>query len=249
MKHNAKTEWRIRRYTPLITLSAVFVAITLFVYLFSSLSHSKNTTASTGRSNSIIPIEIKKSGLNSIEINQSLSCKLPCYSELEVELLDSNYAHMFSFYKDLWAELHPNDNGGMQVYRDNQMFVIVNVPSAGKYNLRVNSNITTSVNVIVKKRRMGKLIILPLLILFAVIGGALSIYYFNYRTFIEFIDYHKKIRSVKRNKLFKRYLIVGTSLIILVITLNILGYGYVGFGDFFHKQSWFLPAYKVEFLG
>ncbi len=134
------TEWRMRRIAPFAMLVHAFAILFLISWFITSRSHEVATVAvnysEVGMG--MAKIEIPESNvLYRFEINQDLpGGKAPLYSELEIEILDENWDHVYSVYKNLWQEWHPNGEGRRSIYRDSKMEFEIELPKAGAYYIR-----------------------------------------------------------------------------------------------------------------
>ena len=175
----------------------------------------------------------------------------PLYSELEIELLDENLNHVYSFYKVLWQEKYPNENGRYQIYNDLNIEFLIEVQKAGVYYLRPishNDN-TGGVSVNVRRKARGSLYFKFYTILFGILG---LILYFGRDFYGAPSDIFKEIRSlknVKQNKFFWYILLGFSSAFILCVVMSITHYGYASYGDQSILPTYFFSNNNVIYLG
>lgn len=150
----------------------------------------------------------------------------PVYSELEIEILDKNYDHVYSFYKDLWQERHPDESGGLKIYNDLEMTFQLEFPEKGTYMVRAISHNGNTTEVIGKVARVyiGNLYLLTFTIIISVFGGILLLLNKLVGTPWQMLETLKKGTDTK-----KRAVIFASVLGVIflaIIIINLTNYGY-----------------------
>lgn len=176
----------------------------------------------------------------------------PQYSELELEILDKNHKHVYSVYKDLWMERHPNGDGGTSVYSDLKMNFELEFEKKGTYFIRPishNGNLSP-INVSIETRTLGgglyfgfyaiTFLVLSLILFFG------KDYWGSPRDLLEACP---SINELRYNK---RFLIVFStvSLVFLsCIVISLTHYGYPSCGDKTILPTKFLSTNNLIYLG
>ncbi len=195
------------------------------------------------QSNKIYQFDIVQSFISGVE---------PQYSELEIEILDKNHKHMYSVYKDLWMERHPNGQGGTSVYSDLKMNFELEFEKEGNYIVRpISHNGNSSpVYVSVEKRKLGGGLYTGF---YAIVFLVLSIvlffgkdYWGNPRQLFEVFP---SISELKANKTFLFVFSVVSAVFVGCIVINITHYGYASCGENSILPTTFLSTNNLIYLG
>lgn len=180
------------------------------------------------------------------------SYSVPQYSELEVELLDAQFGHVYTFYKDLWQEYHPNDEGGSSLYSDKEMNFELAIEKKGTYYLRVvshNGN-TGPIAVKIVSRTFGGGMYYGFYALF--FAGLSLITYLGkdlWGTPLQLLEAIPDVKELKTNKSFVFCLFIALSLFIGCIIINVSHYGYASGGDERVIPTYFFNTNNVIYIG
>ncbi len=203
------------------------------------------------------PIEkIKISKANKIytfHINQSFaSYDTPQYSELEMELLDENKNHVYSFYKDLWLETHSNGDGGYANYSDMDMYFELELEKAGTYYLRAishNGNNST-ITYYIKSRSMGGNLYIGVYAIIFLSISAIFIFGSDYwGNPLDLMAACPSVSVLKSNKLFLVAFAICAFIFLACIVINITHLGYGSFGDETLIPTRFFGTDNVNYIG
>lgn len=176
----------------------------------------------------------------------------PQYSELEIELLDKDHKHVYSVYKNLWKELHPNGNGGYSVYTDLKMSFDLEFKKKGTYFVRAiaHSGNVSPVKVSIAKRSLGGgLYIWFYAIIFLVLSLIVFFgkdYWGNPKSLLAAFPNFSELKSNKR------FLIVFSAVSLLFVSCVVIGithYGYASCGDETILPTKFLDTNELIYLG
>lgn len=208
---------------------ALYIAIPLLwlTFLFASAKGDRSGI-------SVLPLqkpaEIEVAAANSVyefQLKQLFSPGIaPVYSELEIEILDKNYDHVYSFYKDLWQERHPGESGGLKIYNDLEMTFQLEFPEKGTYMIKAISHNGNKGEIIGNYARvyLGNLYLLTFTIIISVFGGILLLLNKLVGTPWQMLETLKKGTDTK-----KRAVIFASVLgliLLAIITINLTNYGY-----------------------
>lgn len=176
----------------------------------------------------------------------------PVYSELEIELLDEQFGHVYTFYKDLWQEFHPNDAGGSSLYSDTEMSFEISIEKKGTYYLRAvshNGN-TGMLRGDIYQKNFGGHLYFGFYALFF-IGLSVITYlgkeYWGSPSLL--LTSIPKFAVLKTNKLFVYCLIAVTVLFIGSIVVSFTHYGYASGGDEKVIPTYFYATNNVIYIG
>lgn len=203
------------------------------------------------RASNLITIEFDKSesGLFEFKVSQDFPAEAPLYSELEIEVLDEHYDHMYSFYKDLWQEVHPNGEGGNAMYNDTRLEFQVVLPETKRVHIRAFTALKEPITIAVSKRIAGIIYLKLFFWIFLVVSTILLIGMMKWGTPAEMIQRFKKSKSIKHNKGLKLYTL---GLLLLIIGISLLSIYYVGYphgGGQSTTPSIFFGTDNVNYLG
>jgi hypothetical protein len=243
----------IKRFSHYI-LSFHFVTIIFILLYILSFSDTKIDSGTYRISqNKLGEIHIPDANyLYTIDFKQSLGIKAPLYSELEVEILNPDYSHYYSVYKDLWQEKHPNDDGVRTTYRDDIITLQILFPKAGTYYFRAFSHNHYTMGVItsvVKKRRFGQLLTPLLALTFGIISALLILVgsAIGYPPEM-YISVRDKVALINV-KLYYIYLLSLLSLVLIVIISNYYYIGYPTGGEHPTAPAKILQYKKIFYIG
>lgn len=230
------SEFRMRRLAPIAIMTHAFTILFLLSWLFSiskSVVSSCNFVMGSKQLGEItIPTANK---LYLFDLTQSFpGATAPLYSELEIEILDENYDHVYSVYKDLWQESHPGEEGrGYKIYFDTRIKFELELPKAGKYYLRAISynNNYTSVSGSVYSKFLGGIYFG----LYAIVFGAFSLIFIlgsgMWGDPFKMLGALSIIKDFRRNKLFLTLLVTACLIYIVSFIAALTHYGYAVGGD------------------
>ncbi|MCJ8289785.1 MAG: hypothetical protein HRT58_04495 [Crocinitomicaceae bacterium] len=177
---------------------------------------------------------------------------LPQYSELEIELLDEDHKHVYSVYKNLWMEQHPNGNGGYSVYNDLKMNFNLEFKKKGTYFVRAiahNGNLGP-VKVSIEKRTLGGgLYIWFYAIVFLVLS---AVVYFGKNYWgnpSKLLEAFPSFAELKSNKKFLIVFSIVTALFVTCVVFGITHYGYASCGDGTILPTKFIGTDNLIYLG
>lgn len=246
-------EWRVRRLAPFaLLIHALSVSCLLGLIIFSGKTKVDKTSFAIEKGE-VGSFEVSNAGsIYSFEVSQAFpSNQAPLYSELEIEIVDENMNHMYSFYKDLWQEKHPNGEGGTGIYRDLKMTFEVELPKAGIYYLRgipYNNN-EGVISARVYEKFTGNIYFQYYAIVFGVISILLLVGSGAWGNPGEMIEALKRGRSIKHNKPFKYAVVIAGLIVVGTIVINLTHYGYAKAGDETRLPTYFYKKQNVDYLG
>ncbi len=201
----------------------------------------------------LLNLNLKKSGLYEFKLSQDLDkTKIPNYSELDVELLDQDYKHVYSFYKNLWLESHSNGSGTKQVYEDNKMEFSIHLKNAGEYLARFRSfnNNLGAVRVSCKRLNGANFLLKPLSIFFFILSILLILGTPLWGNPITMLSTLNKGKKLKYNDLFIFSALILTVLIIWINVNGISSKGYPSAGDEYNTlPNKFFDKKDVLYIG
>ncbi len=245
------SEYKMRRLAPFAALIYVFTVLFFFAWIITK-TQSKPIRFSQPKTETELPqINITKVGLYHFETQQSFSSKTPQFSELEIEIIDENYNHIYTVYKDLWQEQHTDENGTLRTYKDLKVNFDLDIKQPGLYYMRsVSHNQNNSyVYCSVARKTSGSLyfgfytIILLILCAILLIGSA------AWGTPVMMIRSLKKSRPIKANRLFSNITILMIAVYALCLIISITHYGYPKTGKDSSLPTYFLSKDKTIYLG
>ena len=132
------SEWAMRRVAPIAMVIYAFTILFIVTWFIGKIDLRVGYFGISPSENQLGVIDIPEdNGIYTFELTQNFPRhSAPLYSELEIEVLNEDYDHAYSVYKDLWQEIHPNDRGTSSIYRDLKIYFELNIKKAGKYYLR-----------------------------------------------------------------------------------------------------------------
>jgi len=244
------TEWAQRRIAPYAILTHAFTIIVFFCLIFTQANDFVGIGQIDFLDGAYVPIETPEGeGLYSFNVRQNFPPHAPVYSELEIEVLDEHKAHLYSVYKDLWQEDHPNGEGGISQYRDVVMDFKVAVPENRRLYVRAFTNLKTPIDVTVRKQRSGSLYFWYAFFASGAFSVIFIVGYRNWGTPFEMIKRVKKSKSIWKNKGFIRFSIVLLGGVIFLLVLSFRYTGYAQGGDRTQTPSFFFSNEEVIYLG
>jgi len=183
-------------------------------------------------------------------IDQQFRDMTPLYSELEIELLDENYNHVFSFYKDLWKEKYSNDEGRMVIYSDTKLVFELDIKSAGIYYLRANSHNNNKGKLIVKVyEKKANMYFYTFFIFFSILSVLLIFSAKSIGNPLQMFLSLTKLKNIKNNKKFILVLIIVIFVFVSCIFISLTHYGYPYSGDKIRLPTYFFNTNDVIYLG
>jgi hypothetical protein len=246
------TEWRMRRMASFAILIHAFAILFLVSWFFTIRSSEVATVAVDFNKAGMAKIDIPESNaLYKFDVSQDFAGTAPLYSELEIEILDKNWDHVYSVYHDLWQESHPNGERGNSIYSDLEMNFEIVLPEAGEYYIRPishNGNLG-QVRAKVFKTFIGGIYMPYYAIFFGVLSLLLLLGSQKWGSPSMMYNMLPKLRSWKDNSLFK---IAALFCIILFIgswAAAIFHYGYAAGGDETILPTYFYRTNTVIYLG
>ena len=187
------------------------------------------------------------------DVTQSfLGNTVPQYSELEIELLDKDQKHVYSVYKNLWMENHPNGEGGLSTYSDLEMKFDLEIQKKGTYFLRAiaHSGNLAPVVVSIKKRSLGGglyiwiyaliFLVLSLLVFFG------KDYWGNPQKLLEALPC---VEDLKKNKMFLIVFSTVSFVFVACVVVGVTHYGYASCGDETILPTKFMSTDNLIYLG
>jgi len=195
-----------------------------------------------------ISIEIPKANtIYVFEVTQLFSDYTPTYSELEIELLDENYNHVYTVYEDLWQESHDNGNGGRSIYADRTIECEIELQYPGKYHIKSTSYNDNKTRVWVDLyTKKGSLYFMA--ITFSFIAVSLILYLY----IIKIGGFHPIIITLLETKITKTFIIaviIVSFVFISCVVISYTHYGYPHSGDEIRLPSRFFSKNDVIYLG
>lgn len=244
--------YRTRRWAPFVFTIYGFTALIGILWIIFSFKTHVGVADVAIKEGEKGKIEIPKAGaIYQFQIEQIFTSETPLYSELEIEIVNYQQEHVYSFYKDLWQERHSNGEGGQSVYRDLKMEFELELPEAGTYYIRgipYNDN-EGKILVDVKKRLAGNIYLGFFAILYGILSIVLLFSSEIWGTPTEMWQEMIERGTHKNNKQLRNMLIGLTAFVLLNITINITHYGYAKAGDVKYTPTWFYPTNSVFYLG
>jgi hypothetical protein len=246
------SEFRMRRLAP-FALTTHFFAILFAISWWISNSKTVVDRFAIGMESSHMnKISVPKDkSLYWFDLTQNFSSTVPLYSELEVEILDENYDHVYSVYKDLWQELHSDGDGGSQVYSDTRIQFEVELPKAGDYYVRIfsyNKNYGSVIGTVAKHNSGGLYFGF-----FAILFGALSLTFLlgapHWGSPSMMFRALSKIKDIRKNRLFLIFMVSFCVIYVISLIIAITHYGYAAGGDKTMLPSFFHLKHNVIYLG
>jgi len=195
-----------------------------------------------------IPIEISKENtIYVFEVRQGLSSQVPSYSELEVELLDEHFNHVYTFYKVLWQERLDNGNGGTSIYSENALEIEIDLKYAGTYHIRTTSyNNNNSKAWLHLYTKNGSLYFKAFTYVF---GSLFLLCFFVIMELDGLSSIFKALRQTKITKTFIIAVIIVIFVFISCVVISYTHYGYPHSGDEIRLPSQFFSTNDVIYLG
>lgn len=167
------------------------------------------------------------------------------YSELEIEILDENYNHMYTVYKNLWVEYY----SGVE-YSDTKLEFEIEIEKAGQYFLKVVSHNKNNGPIRFESYKThGSMYFFNYLIFFIILNVILFFGNSYWGTTTMLFNALKKVKSIKNNS---KFLIISSLVIILYlgcIVISFTHYGYPSTGDEIRLPTYFFDTKDVLYLG
>lgn len=248
---SAFSEWRMRRLAPFVVVINVALLLFALSWLFAQRESKISVSSIKPHENQLAKFEAGRANyIYKFNISQALTPNVsPVYSELEIEILDENYLHVYSVYKDLWQERYLNDEGRNQLYSDKKMEFEVELPKKGTYYIRPITGNESEIGIQVYQKPLGELYFFYYMILFFVLsviilfgGGFWGMPPNMYKSL-------KKIRNIKKNKAFLYFTAGVILLFVSAWFVAITHYGYAQGGDKTVLPTLFYYDGKVTYLG
>ena len=245
------SEYKMRRIAPFAALIYLLTILFLFSWLITKRQNNVGNFSKPNTVTDLPKINITQAGLYHFEAYQNFSSKTPQFSELELEIIDEDYNHVYSVYKDLWQEKYPTGNGGRLTYKDLKVKFDLELNKPGLYYLRTvsHNNNSSPITCKVKKKIAGSLyfgfyaIICLVLCAILIIGSA------AWGTPAMMMRSLKKSRPIKSNKLFINVARITMSIYALCLIFRIIYYGYQSTGQDSSLPTQFLSKDKTIYLG
>jgi hypothetical protein len=181
------------------------------------------------------------------EVEQAFSSQVPSYSELEIELLDNNFNHIYTVYKSLWQEKHENDDGNMSVYSDKILEFEIDLQKKARYHIRAisyNGNKTKISLKLYKKK--GSLYFPIFLFIFMILLIILLI------SFDRIPGIDTLLPALRKTKITKTFIIAVIIVIFVFISCVVISYTHYGYphsGDEIKLPTYFFNTKDVHYLG
>ena len=247
------SRWLTRRIGPFVVLLHILLVVFTLLWLITSVQKKIGSTFMSSSGAILGKIEIPKANkLYQFELTQDFNEQIvPLYSELEIELLNEDHSHVYSFYKDLWQEKYPDDEGRTSVYHDRKLNFIISFETPGVYYIKAKSlnNTKGDIRAVIKAQNSGSLYLKGYTIFFALItlGVIIMGSYFGYP--LEIYKELKYIKNLKHNYLFIIATLCSFVLVVSVIIISISHYGYANAGEQNTLPTIFLTTEQVIYLG
>ncbi len=244
--------WYRRRLAPFVVL--IFIGIGLFglTYLVAGRKTEVEylvirPTSQVGLTEIHIPAS---NTLYTFQLHQALE-SAPAYSELQLEILDEHMAHVYSVYKDLWREVHPNGEGGTSVYQDNEVEFTIELEKAGTYFLRTTSfnDANGEIRGFLYKKHGGRLYFLFYTIIFGVLALVIILGSGYWGSVGEIIGELSNIRSIRHNHLFLASAGLVGIIYLSCIVISFTHYGYAKAGEEAVRPTRFYKTDNVIYIG
>ena len=188
-------------------------------------------------------------GLFHFELNQLFPPISPTYSELEIEILDEHYDHLYSVYKDLWQELHPNEDDLLTTYSDTKMSFQVVLPESKKIHIRAFTGLGEPIIVNVYKKTGGYFYAKFFMWIFLVVTALMVLGSAKLGDPFTMIYYVRKSKGLRNNRMLKRCVLIAFVFIGLILTLCLTRTGYAHGGEDTTTPSFFYGTEGVNYLG
>jgi hypothetical protein len=194
------------------------------------------------------PIQIHKANtIYVFKVRQALSSQVPSYSQMEIELLDENFNHIYTAYENLWQEKHDNDNGGKSVYSDKLLEFEIDLKYAGKYHIRTTSyndnKGKVSLNLYTKN---GSLYFKTFMYIFGVL---FLLCFFLIMELDGISSIFKALHKTKITRTFILAIIIVIFVFISCVVISNTHYGYPHSGDEIRLPTYFFSTNDVKYLG
>ena len=243
------SEWRMRRLAPFALLIHSLTILFLLSWFISARSYEVSNFHFNGIGEVEIPAD---NGLYKFNIKQNLPTdKAPLYSELEIEILDENFDHVYSVYKDLWQELYQDENYRTKLYSDLNVEFKLELQKAGIYHIRTisHNNNYGLFTANVSKMVFGGMYFPFYSILFGVLSVLLFFASPNLGSPSDMLAVLPKLRSWKQNRAFHYALGVALVLFIGCWVAAFNNYGFASGGDKTVLPTYFFRNNAVTYLG
>jgi hypothetical protein len=247
------SEFRMRRLAPFALLFHFFSILFFISWIVSNSKTEVDRFAIGMETSHMTKIKVPEDKtLYWFDLTQSFSSEQPpLYSELEAEILDENYDHVYSVYKDLWQERHSNGEGGSQLYWDTRVQFEVELPKAGEYYVRIfsyNKNYGSVMGTVATHNSGGLYFGF-----FAILFGTISVIFFfgaeAWGSPFTMIRVLPKIKDIRKNRLFFIFLVTFCVIYSVSLIIAITHYGYAAGGDKTVLPSFFHLKHSVIYLG
>lgn len=247
------SEFRMRRLAPFAVLFHFFSILFFISWIVSNSKTEVDRFAIGMETNHMTKIKVPEDKtLYWFDLTQNFSSTpVPLYSELEVEILDENYDHVYSVYKDLWQERHSDGEGGSQVYSDTRIQFEVELPKAGEYYVRIfsyNKNYGSIIGTVAKHNSGGLYFGF-----FAILFGTISVIFIfgaeSWGSPFTMIGALSKIKDIRKNRLFLIFFVTFCVIYSASLIIAITHYGYAAGGDKTVLPSFFHLKHSVIYLG
>ena len=247
------SEWLMRRLTPFALLIYAATILFLLSWFFTSSTSLVENGSAYFHKGEVISFEAPTGGaIYHFDLKQDFSAgKSPLYSELEIEIIDANLDHIYTVYKDLWLESHPNGEGGIGVYKDLAIRFDVELPEAGIYYLRgiSHNNNEALISGNIFKKTAGSLYFGFYALIFGILSLILMLGFQKWGSPVMMIEVWPKLMSWKENTGFLRATTLVIFLFIGTWIISITHYGYAAGGDEIVLPTYFYKTNTVIYLG
>jgi len=245
------SEYRMRRITPF--------AFLIYAFAFLFVLSWKITTSKTFINSSYV--NLTTSDLGDIELSegntiyyfkasQQFTLKTPLYSELEIEILDENFDHVYSVYKVLWQEQYRNDNSRLQTYSDLDVEFEIEIKKAGKYHFRAISYDNNTGPVTLRYySKSGSIYFGFYAILFLVLSVMLIAMSDSIGSPFTMFASLGKIKDIKQNITFIKFAAVVILIYVSCVIISYTHYGYPSSGDEITLPTYFYGKGETIYLG
>lgn len=248
------TDERMKLISPYAVMIFLFTILFGLYALICNATSLVSTTSLNLSERAVDKIEIPEANkIYQFDVAQSfLGNVTPQYSELEIELLDQDHKHVYSVYKDLWMERHPDGNYGYATYSDLKMSFDLEFKKKGTYFVRAiahNGNISPVKVSIAKRSLGGGLYIWFYAIVFLVLSLTVFFgkdYWGNPKRLLAAFPDFSEFKSNKK------FLIVFSAVSLLFVSCVVIGithYGYASCGEETILPTKFLDTNKLIYLG
>jgi len=246
--------WRVRRVAPFALILHAFTLLCFIGWLVFSIQPKIGNTTIYPVSGQVGSFEATQGGaIYAFTARQTFpKYDAPLYSELELEIIDAEYGHVYSVYKDLWQERHPNGEGGRSIYRDLTMSFEVELPKSGTYYIRAipYNNNEGKVDVSIRKRMSGNIYFKYYAISSGIISFILLLGGGAWGSPSEMLQEFQKKKLYKKNVVFERTAAIAIVLFVGILIINITHHGYAKGGENnTHLPTIFYAKDGVNYLG